>query len=68
MAMVKDPVCGAEVDMDGVNTTVGELASGASETDPSKGTKQLHEGKWFYFDSLACRVKFMTDPQAYISD
>lgn len=68
MAIVKDPVCGAEVDTDGVNTTVGELVSGASETDPSKGTKGFHEGEWIYFDSLVCRVKFMTDPKAYLSD
>ena len=66
MPIVKDPVCGTEVDTDAVNATAGQTASGATQTDPTKGTKRFHDGRWFYFDSLACRVKFMANPDEYV--
>ncbi|MDA0365392.1 MAG: hypothetical protein O3B31_12475 [Chloroflexi bacterium] len=66
MAIVKDPVCGTEVDTDAVNATVGNTTSGAPETDPSKGTKRFHEGQWFYFHNLDCRMKFVSEPGRYL--
>lgn len=68
MAKVKDPVCGAEIDADGVNRKVASTSSGAGQTDPTAGTKQFHDGVWYYFDSLDCRVRFMADPESYIGD
>lgn len=66
MTIVKDPVCGSDVDTDAVNSAVGSTTSGAPESDPAKGTKRFHEGEWYYFDSLACRMKFVSNPEAYV--
>ena len=66
MAKMRDPVCGAEVDTDEINATVGEMRSGAAETDPTKGTKRFHNGEWYYFDTLDCRVRFMADPDSFL--
>ena len=66
MAIFKDPVCGAEVDTDAVNAHVSSSRSGAPETDPTKGTKRFHEGEWYYFDNLDCRMKFVSEPEKYI--
>jgi YHS domain-containing protein len=65
MAIVKDPVCGAEIDTGGLDPE-GETSSGAARVDPTHGTKHLHEGTWFYFDSLSCRMKFMAAPDKYL--
>ena len=66
MPLVKDLVCGAQIDTDAVDGTVGQTSSGAARSDPSKGTKRLHEGTWYYFDTLACRTKFMAAPEKYL--
>ena len=66
MANAIDPVCGAEVDQDAVNAGSGQVAGGAPESDPSKGTKRFHDGKWYYFDSLDCRMKFVSEPEKYL--
>jgi hypothetical protein len=50
--MAQCPVCGATVDEAAVRATTGFTAHGASEMDPTKGTRQFHDGKWVYFDSL----------------
>ena len=68
MPVVKDPVCGREVDTDAINSHVDRTTSGAPESDPSKGTKRFHEGVWYYFDSLACRMRFVSNPDEYISN
>ncbi|MCP5364525.1 MAG: YHS domain-containing protein [Hyphomicrobiales bacterium] len=64
--MVKDPVCGKEVDDQKVDggDTVG--TAGAHVTDPRFGTKRLHEGKWYYFCSMACRQRFIGNPSRYL--
>lgn len=65
MAIVKDPVCGRELDTDEMNRAVGAVPGGAPEVNPSRGTRRYHEGKWYYFCSLACRSKFMAGPTQY---
>ncbi len=35
------------------------------EIDPSKGTKRFHNGTWYYFDSLDCRMRFVSNPDEY---
>lgn len=67
MAIVKDPVCGREIDTDVMNQTVGAIPAGAPEVDPAKGTKRFHDGSWYYFDSLECRMRFVSNPEAYIT-
>jgi YHS domain-containing protein len=54
------------VDEAAARATTGFTAHGASETDPTKGTRQFHDGKWYYFDSLECRSKFLTSPETYV--
>lgn len=67
MAMVKDPVCGRELDTDQMNRRVGTVPGGAPEVDPQKGTRRFHAGKWYYFCSLDCRNKFIASPTQYLS-
>ena len=52
-ALVKDVVCGMEVDPDGV------LSGGV--------TRYSHEGQRYYFCSLRCRNKFVANPDAYLN-
>ena len=63
--MATCPVCGASVDEQAAKQTSGFTAYGAKETDPSRGTRQFHEGQWVYFDSLECRSKFLRAPENY---
>jgi YHS domain-containing protein len=63
--IVKDPVCGNDVDTDAINSHVDTTTSGAPESDPSKGTKRFHDGEWYYFDSLACRMQFVSNPDEF---
>jgi YHS domain-containing protein len=63
--MAQCPVCGASVDEEAAKQTAGFTAHGASETDPTKGTRQFHDGQWVYFDSLECRSKFLISPDKY---
>lgn len=65
--MAVDIVCGKEVDPAEINAAVGTVMAGAPEADPTKGTKRFHEGKWYYFCSLACRQKFMAGPEEFIA-
>ena len=66
MALVRDVVCGREVDTDAVNRQVATDYGGVGETDPSHGTKRYYKGKWYYFCSLECRMKFTVNPEQYI--
>jgi len=66
MAIVKDLVCGVDIDTDSINEPVAADSSGAPRTDPTKGTKRFHEGEWYYFHNLDCRMKFISAPQAYL--
>jgi len=66
MAIVKDSVCGRDVDTDAVNQGVAQVAAGAPETDPTAGTNRYHEGRWYYFHSMECRMKFIAAPDDYL--
>ena len=59
-------VCGKAIDLEGAESKTGETAHGAKEIDPSKGTRQFHDGDWYYFDTLNCRSKFTISPQRYL--
>lgn len=64
--MAACPVCGNPVDEAAARAQTGQTAHGASEVDPRKGTRQFHNGKWHYFDTLGCRSKFTARPDAYL--
>ncbi len=64
--MAMCPVCGSEIDEAAARATTGQTAFGASEVDPQKGTRRFHDGKWYYFDTLTCRSRFMTSPETYL--
>ncbi len=64
--MAECPVCRNAVDEAAARAKTGQTAHGAKEVDPAKGTRQFHDGKWYYFDSLECRSKFMARPGDYL--
>jgi YHS domain-containing protein len=66
--MAKCPVCATDVDEGAARATTGQTAFGAAEVDPEKGTRRFHDGKWYYFDSLDCRSKFMVTPDTFIGE
>ena len=63
--MVKDPVCGMEINEKVARSETGRTAHGAVEVDPQQGTRRFHNGKWYYFCGLECRNKFMAAPDKY---
>lgn len=63
--MARDPVCGKEIDEERARAQTSQTRFGASEVDPSQGTRIFHEGGWIYFCSLECRTKFLASPAAY---
>jgi hypothetical protein len=65
--VAKDIVCGKELAEDSMRATVGHIAAGAPETDPTLGTRRFYNGKWYYFCSMACRQKFLATPDEYIA-
>ena len=64
--MARDPVCGIDIDEAAARAETGQTMHGATEVDPSKGTRRFHDGKWYYFCSLACRNKFISAPDTYL--
>jgi len=64
--MTHCPVCGREIDEAAARVETGQTAHGAAEVDPSKGTRSFHDGTWYYFDTLACRSKFMVNPLTFL--
>ena len=66
--MARDPVCGKEVDAAKVDAPVGTVMAGAPKTDPTAGTKRFHDGKWYYFCSMACRQRFISNPDMYLAE
>ena len=57
--MAQCPMCGKPVDEAAVRAATSRTAFGAREVDPAAGTRQFHDGQWYYFDRLECRTKFM---------
>lgn len=66
--MTKCPVCGAEVDVAAIKAQTGTTGGGAREMDPKAGTRQFHDGEWFYFDTIECRNNFTMQPERYLPD
>ncbi len=64
--MAVDIVCGKEINKAAVNEAVGNIPAGAPETDPSQGTKSFYDGTWYYFCSMACRLKFIATPDDFL--
>lgn len=64
--MPRDPVCGREIDEVGARASTGQTAHGASEVDPTMGTRSFHNGRWYYFCSLECRTRFLASPNTYL--
>ena len=64
---MKCPVCSINIDIEGADSKTGETAFGAKEVDPSKGTRQFHDGEWYFLCSLGCRTKFTMSPQRYLA-
>jgi len=58
-------VCGSEI-AQSMEDAVGQTSSGANEIDPTKGTKRFWDGRWYYFDSLACRSRFEASPDEFV--
>lgn len=65
--MAIDPVCGKEIDEAKLKEQTGLTAHGAKEVDPQAGTRRFHNGKWYYFDTIECRSKFMANPDRYLN-
>ncbi len=64
--MPKDPVCGIEIDLAEARQQTGQTRHGAAEVDPEKGTRAFHDGQWYYFHNLDCRIKFLASPETYL--
>jgi YHS domain-containing protein len=59
--MATCPVCGKTIDEAAAKATTGQTKFGAAEVDPALGTRHFYDGKWYYFDSIQCRSKFMAE-------
>ena len=64
--MAKCPVCQGVVDENAAKAKTGMTSGGAKEVDPTMGTRQFHDGTWYYFDTLECRNKFTRNPDGYL--
>ncbi len=51
---------------DSTSQTVIDLVCGMT-VDPATARSHLHEGKPYYFCAEKCRIKFIADPQHYLS-
>lgn len=60
-------VCGKPVDKEAVRGGGSQTGGGMAVVNPQQGTRQLHEGRWYYFCGIECRTKFMGTPEEYIS-
>ncbi len=47
--MAKDVVCGKEIDEEQARAESSQTSFGASEVDPTQGTRIFHDGQWLYF-------------------
>ena len=64
--MSKCLVCGKEIDEAGIQAGGSKTKTGIAVVSPEQGTRQLHEGRWYYFCGTDCRSKFMGTPDRYI--
>lgn len=64
--MAQCPVCNNPVNEEAAKAQTGMTPGGAKEVDPAAGTRQFHDGAWYYFDTIECRNKFTRDPDSFI--
>jgi len=64
--MAQCPVCNNPVNEEAAKAQTGMTPGGAKEVDPAAGTRQFHDGTWYYFDTIDCRNKFTRDPDSFI--
>jgi YHS domain-containing protein len=64
--MTKCPVCQQAIDIEAADSLTGTTPGGAKEVDPEAGTRQFHDGKWYYFDTIECRNRFTQRPDSYL--
>lgn len=60
-------VCGKAIDVEVIRAGGSRTKEGISVVSPDQGTRQLHEGRWYYFCGTDCRSKFMNTPERYIA-
>lgn len=58
---IQCPVCGKSIDEAAIKAATGQTKFGAQEVDPTVGTRQFFDDKWYYFDSIQCRSKFVAE-------
>ena len=63
--MAKDPVCDKEIDEEQARAESSQTSHGATEVDPTQGTRIFHNGQWIYFCCLEGRGKFLASPDSY---
>ena len=64
--MATCPVCQKSVDEAAAKAQSGMTPGGAKEVDPKAGTRQFHDGKWYYFDTIECSNRFSQRPDNYV--
>lgn len=64
--MKKCPVCQQPVDETAAQSQTGTTPGGAMEVNPETGTRQFHDGTWYYFDTIECRNRFTQRPDDYL--
>ena len=67
-ALALDLVCGREVAEGDVDAVTGHVPGGAPERASGTGAKRFYQGRWYYFCSLECRLKFMATPDEFIEE
>ena len=67
-ALALDLVCGREVAEGDVDAVTGHVPGGAPERGSGRGAKRFYRGRWYYFCSLECRLKFMATPDDFIGE
>ena len=65
--MAKDVVCGKEIDEEQARAQSSQTSIGASEVDPTQGTRIFNDGQSLYFGGLDCRGKFLASPDTYLN-
>ena len=65
-AMTKCPVCQKQINLEAADSLTWTTPGGAKEVDPTAGTRQFHDGTWYYFDSIECRNRFTQRPDSYL--
>ncbi len=49
-----------------MDAVTGRVPGGAPERGGSAGVKRFYGGRWYYFCSLECRLKFVATPAEFI--